>query len=75
MSATLMLGSYIGENGKLHKIKRVCQQWEDALIEFVPVVRCKNCEHRSYDGNDKPYCLKLEMYLNKELDFFCAYGK
>jgi hypothetical protein len=44
-------------------------------IDAVPVVRCKDCEHRSYDGNDKPYCLKLEMYLNKELDFFCSYGE
>lgn len=44
----------------------------DAMDELV---RCKDCEHRSYDGNDAPYCLKLEMYLNKELDFFCSYGE
>ena len=57
--------------------------WNDMLlnvlkaeqIDAVPVVRCKNCIHQTHDGNGFPYCLKLEMYLNKELDFFCLYGE
>ena len=44
-------------------------------IDAVPVVRCWDCDHKTHDGNDRPYCLKLEMYLNKELDFFCKYGE
>ena len=44
-------------------------------IDAVPVVRCWECDHKTHDGNDRPYCLKLEMYLNKELDFFCKYGE
>ena len=44
-------------------------------IDAVPVVRCKDCDHRTHDGSGKPYCLALEMYLNKELDFFCSYGE
>ena len=44
-------------------------------IDAVPVVRCKDCDHRTHDGAGKPYCLALEMYLNKELDFFCSYGE
>lgn len=44
-------------------------------IDAVPVVRCKDCYHRTHDGSGKPYCLALEMYLNKELDFFCSYGE
>lgn len=44
-------------------------------IGAVPVVRCWECDHKTHDENDRPYCLKLEMYLNKELDFFCKYGE
>ena len=44
-------------------------------IDAVPVVRCAECIHRTHDGSGKPYCLALEMYLNKELDFFCSYGE
>lgn len=44
-------------------------------IDAVPVVRCKDCYNRTHDGNGKPYCLSLEMYLNKELDSFCSYGE
>ena len=48
---------------------------EQPTIDAVPVVRCWECDHKTHDGNDRPYCLKLEMYLNKELDFFCKYGE
>ena len=44
-------------------------------IDAVPVVRCRECDHKTHDGNGRPYCLQLEMYLNKELDFFCKYGE
>ena len=44
-------------------------------VDAVPVVRCRECDHKIYDGNGGPYCLQLEMYLNKELDFFCKYGE
>ena len=39
------------------------------------IVRCRECYHRTHDGSGRPYCLALEMYLNKELDFFCSYGE
>lgn len=46
-------------------------------IDAVPVVRCRECIHKTDDENENgsPYCLQLEMYLNKELDFFCKYGE
>ena len=44
-------------------------------VDAVPVVRCRECDHKTHDENGKPYCLQLEMYLNKELDFFCKYGE
>lgn len=44
-------------------------------VDAVPVVRCLECDHKTHDGNGRPYCLQLEMYLNKELDFFCKYGE
>lgn len=47
----------------------------EETADAVEVVRCKGCKHRTYDGDGKPYCLRLEMYLNKELDFFCSYGE
>lgn len=46
-----------------------------ATVDAVPVVRCRECEHKTHDGNGFPYCLELEMYLNKELDFFCSHGE
>ena len=44
-------------------------------VDAIPVVRCRECDHKTHDENGKPYCLQLEMYLNKELDFFCKYGE
>ena len=44
-------------------------------INAVEVVRCWECYHKTHDGGGRPYCLQLKMYLNKELDFFCKYGK
>lgn len=44
-------------------------------VDAVEVVRCRECDHKTYDENGKPYCFQLEMYLNKELDFFCKYGE
>ena len=44
-------------------------------VDAVEVVRCRECYHKTHDGNGKPYCLRLQMYLNKELDFFCKYGE
>ena len=52
-----------------------CRNQQLLAIDAVPVVRCWECDHKTHDGNDRPYCLKLEMYLNKELDFFCKYGE
>ena len=56
---------------------------DDALhiIDSIPaadvaeVTRCRECDHKTHDGSGRPYCWKLKMYLNKELDFFCKYGK
>ena len=47
---------------------------EQPTIDAVPVVRCRECDHKN-DENGRPYCLQLEMYLSKELDFFCKYGE
>ena len=44
-------------------------------VDAVEVVRCRECDHKTHDGSGRPYCLQLKMYLNKELDFFCKYGK
>ena len=44
-------------------------------VDAVEVVRCRDCYHETHDGSGRPYCLQLKMYLNKELDFFCKYGK
>ena len=44
-------------------------------VDAVEVIRCRECYHKTHDGSGRPYCLQLKMYLNKELDFFCKYGK
>ena len=44
-------------------------------VDAVEVVRCRECYYKTHDGSGRPYCLQLKMYLNKELDFFCKYGK
>ena len=44
-------------------------------VDAVEVVRCRECYHKTHDGSGRPYCWQLKMYLNKELDFFCKYGK
>ena len=44
-------------------------------VDAVEVVRCWKCDHKTHDGSGRPYCWQLKMYLNKELDFFCKYGK
>lgn len=44
-------------------------------VDAVEVVRCWECYHKTHDGSGRPYCLRLQMYLNKELDFFCKYGE
>ena len=44
-------------------------------VDAVEVVRCRECDHKTHDGSGRPYCWQLKMYLNKELDFFCKYGK
>ena len=44
-------------------------------VDAVEVVRCRECDHKARDGSGRPYCWQLRMYLNKELDFFCKYGK
>ena len=44
-------------------------------VDAVEVVRCRECDHKTHDGSGRPYCWKLKMYLNKELDFFCKYGE
>ena len=50
---------------------------ETQTVDAVEVVRCRECDHKIHDGNGRPYCLQLEMYLNKnqERDFFCKYGE
>ena len=61
---------HIGEPGKARKLM------EDApTVDAVEVVRCRECDHKTHDGSGRPYCWQLKMYLNKELDFFCKYGK
>ena len=56
--------------------KENCSAEIDAAptIDAVPVVRYRECDHKD-DENGRPYCLQLEMYLSKELDFFCKYGE
>ena len=44
-------------------------------VDAVEVVRCLECDHKTHDGSGRPYCWRLKMYLNKELDFFCKYGE
>ena len=44
-------------------------------VDAVEVVRCRECDHKTHDGSGRPYCWQLKMYMNKELDFFCKYGK
>ena len=48
---------------------------EAPTVDAVEVVRCLECDHKTHDGSGRPYCWQLKMYLNKELDFFCKYGK
>ena len=43
-------------------------------IYAVPVVRCRECVNTIPDGNGKPYCRWLELYI-KDLNFFCRDGQ
>lgn len=43
-------------------------------IDAVPVVRCRECVNNIPDGNGKPYCRWLELYI-KDLNFFCRDGQ
>ena len=43
-------------------------------ISAVPVVRCRECFNNIPDGNGKPYCRWLELYI-KDLNFFCRDGQ
>ena len=61
---------HIGEPGKARKLIA-----DAPTVDAVEVVRCRECYHKTHDGSGRPYCLQLKMYLNKELDFFCKYGK
>ena len=38
------------------------------------VVRCRECVNNIPDGNGKPYCRWLELYI-KDLNFFCRDGQ
>lgn len=67
------------EDGKPHRVKKVWQNQGGILVEFVPVVRCKDCEHSSVCG-DMALCYHPEYELcegviSHELNFFCAYGE
>ena len=42
--------------------------------DVVPVVRCRECVNNIPDGNGKPYCRWLELYI-KDLNFFCRDGQ
>ena len=61
---------HVGEPGKARKLIA-----DAPTVDAVEVVRCRECDHKTHDGSGRPYCWQLKMYLNKELDFFCKYGK
>ena len=62
--------------GEHHTAEDVIMMIKTApTVDAVEVVRCRDCYHKTHDGSGRPYCLQLKMYLNKELDFFCKYGK
>lgn len=43
-------------------------------IDLGPVVGCRECVNNIPDGNGKPYCRWLELYI-KDLNFFCRDGQ
>ena len=60
---------YLMRDDALHVIDSI------PAADVVEVVRCRECDHKTHDGSGRLYCWQLKMYLNKELDFFCKYGK
>lgn len=45
-------------------------------VEFIKVVRCKDCKHSKTDGMDDPaiYCKKWDRW-EMPSDFYCADGE
>ena len=65
-----------GENEYVYDTNAVLDSIDSQpTVDAVEVIRCWECYHKTHDGGGRPYCLQLKMYLNKELDFFCKYGK
>ena len=65
-----------GENEYVYDTNAVLDSIDSQpTVDAVEVVRCWECDHKTHDGSGRPYCWQLKMYLNKELDFFCKYGK
>ena len=65
-----------GENEYVYDTNAILDSIDSQpTVDAVEVVRCWYCYHKTHDGSGRPYCLQLKMYLDKELDFFCKYGK
>ena len=43
-------------------------------IEYVPVVRCKDCKHKRWSGLGEHFCVKHHMWFENE-DHFCSNGE
>ena len=65
-----------GENEYVYDTNAVLDSIDSQpTVDAVEVTRRRECDHKTHDGSGRPYCWQLKMYLNKELDFFCKYGK
>lgn len=75
-------GYYACEDGTVRKIKAMYQCYGGHQVEFVPVVRCKDCKYSVEIGSYGFYCRKedspwfndtFEVYM--DVDDFCSYGE
>lgn len=44
-------------------------------MDYVKVIRCKDCKHHHYDGHEMPYCDKSDYGYGWEDDDFCSYAE
>ena len=68
------------DDGEPHRVKSVWQNQDGILVEFIPVVRCKDCIHYKpynwspHSKNTKPYCCRSAL-IKVTPDDFCSYGE
>ena len=43
-------------------------------IDAVPVVRCKDCKYKNFDGIGGLWCGRHSMYID-DVEGFCSYGE